>query len=107
MENQKTLSQEIAGELLSPFSRLIENVKETIFMNNTMTPEERLDLDIWNTLSSASWLCAGGAWPDVKYLTSDFIERLNAIRRKCNALLDDSENEKFRRFIILTEKALS
>lgn len=107
MENQKTLSQEVAAELLSPYSGLIENVKENIFMNNTLTPEERLELNLWGTLSNASWLCAGGAWPNVRYLTSDFIEGLRLIASKCGELLDDQESEQFRRFIILTEKALS
>ncbi|MEC7755637.1 hypothetical protein [Roseivirga sp. UBA1976] len=107
MENQKTLPQEVAGELLSPYSDLIENVKENIFMNNTMTPEERQELNLWGVLGNASWLCAGGAWPNVGYLTSDFIEGLRLIVSKCGALLDDHELEQFKRFVVLTEKALS
>lgn len=107
MENQKNLSQELTGELLSTYSTLIESVKESIFMNNSMTPKDRLDLNLWGTLSNASWLCAGGVWPNVGFVTSDFIDKLQLIASSCSALLDDHEREQFRRFIILTEKILS
>lgn len=106
MENQKTLSQEVAAELLSPYSGLIDSIREAIFMQNTLSPEERLELNLWGTLSNASWLCAGGVWPNVGYVTSDFIGKLQLIASRCSALLGDYEREQFRRFIILTEKVL-